>query len=196
MYMDAKLYSEALRVANKHAPHMAHKINDIYSRGGATSNQSGDEILRSAKMWEDSRDYQKAIDRYLEITDQHFQNPDHLEELWMNAFNIAMTYAKDRIQEVVPIVGSRLMGIQRFESAGEVFESVGYFDKAVEAFTKGQKWDRAMTCASQIRPIELQNIHVDEINRQKKLSLMQQNKISKIVEGGDLSGLDMLFSRG
>jgi hypothetical protein len=29
----------------------------------------------------------------------------------MNVFNIAMTYAKDRVQEVVPIVGSRLMGI-------------------------------------------------------------------------------------
>jgi tetratricopeptide (TPR) repeat protein len=99
-------------------------------------------------MWEDSRDYQKAIDRYLEITDHHFTNQDHLEEIWMNTFNIAMNYAKDRIQEVVPIVGSRLMGISRFESAGEVFESVGYYDKAVEAFTKAQKWDRATTCAS------------------------------------------------
>jgi hypothetical protein len=48
-------------------------------------------------MWEDSRDYQKAIDRYLEITDQHFSNQDHLEEIWMNVFNIAMTYAKDRV---------------------------------------------------------------------------------------------------
>jgi hypothetical protein len=48
-------------------------------------------------MWIDSRDYQKAIDRYLEITDQHFQDPDHLEEIWMNAFNIAMNQAKDRV---------------------------------------------------------------------------------------------------
>lgn len=48
-------------------------------------------------MWEDSRDYQKAIDRYLEITDQHFQNQDHLEEIWMNTYNLAMNYAKDRI---------------------------------------------------------------------------------------------------
>jgi intraflagellar transport protein 172 len=91
MYLDAKLYGEALRVANKHVPHMVHQINEIYSRGGVSQGQSGDEILRSAKMWEDSRDYQKAIDRYLEITDQHFTNQDHLEEIWMNVFNIAMT---------------------------------------------------------------------------------------------------------
>ena len=155
MYLDGKLYAEALRVANKHVPHMVHKINEIYSRGGTTSGQTGEEILNSAKMWEQSRDYQKAVDRYLEITDQHFQNPDHLEQLWMSAFNIAMQYAKDRIQEVVPIVGSRLMSIQRYESAGEVFESVGYFEKAVEAFTKAQKWDTALNCASQVRPIEV-----------------------------------------
>lgn len=48
-------------------------------------------------MWENTRDYQKAIDKYLEITEQHFQNPAQLEEIWYNAYNIAMTYAKDRI---------------------------------------------------------------------------------------------------
>jgi hypothetical protein len=37
---------------------------------------------------------------------------------------------------------------------------------------------------------------VDEIHRQKKLTFMQQGKINKIVEGGDLSGLDMLEKRG
>jgi intraflagellar transport protein 172 len=37
---------------------------------------------------------------------------------------------------------------------------------------------------------------VDEIQRQKKLNLMSQGKINKIVEGGDLSGLDMLEKRG
>jgi len=53
---------------------MVHQINEIYSRGGVSQGQSGDEIFRSAKMWEESRDYQKAIDRYLEITDHHFTN--------------------------------------------------------------------------------------------------------------------------
>lgn len=66
------MHGEALRVANKHAPHLAHSINESYSRGPAVQNQSGEEIVRSAKMWEDSKDYQKAIDRYLEISETHF----------------------------------------------------------------------------------------------------------------------------
>jgi len=65
--------------------------------------------LNSAKVWEDSRNYQKAIDRYLEITEVHFNNPDKLEEIWNNAFNLAMNYAKDRIAEVASVLGQRLL---------------------------------------------------------------------------------------
>lgn len=57
MYKEAQIFGEALRVAQKHAPHLVHSINDSYSRGPAVQNQSGSEILSSAKMWEDSRSY-------------------------------------------------------------------------------------------------------------------------------------------
>lgn len=71
------MYGEALRVANKHAPHLVQQINEAYSRGpqmGAPA-QSGQEILNSAKLFEESRNYQKAVDRYLEITETHFTDP-------------------------------------------------------------------------------------------------------------------------
>lgn len=66
-----------------------------------------------------------------------------------------MTFAKDRVQEVVSIVGDRLMHIQKFESAGDVFEAVGYYEKAVDAYVACGKFERALDCASQVRPLEL-----------------------------------------
>lgn len=57
MYQEARMYGEALRVANKHAPHLVQSINENYSRGPQASQQSGAEILSSAKMFEDSRNY-------------------------------------------------------------------------------------------------------------------------------------------
>lgn len=75
------MYGEALRVANKHAPHLVHQINENYSRGPQASNQTPDEILNSAKVWEGSHDYQKAINRYLEITETMF-SPEALDEIW------------------------------------------------------------------------------------------------------------------
>ena len=110
----------------------------------------------------------------------------------MNAFNLSMTYGKDRIHEVVSIVGSRLLSIGRFESAGEILESVGYYEKAVEAYSKAKRWDRAISCASQVRPIELQRMLIDEIERQKKANYIDDGKYDRIGE----QGLEILANRG
>lgn len=109
--------------------------------------QSGQEILNSGKIWEEQREYGKAIDRYLEITEQHFQNKEQLEEIWNNAFNLAMNFAKDKLNDVVNILGNRLLNIQKFESAAEIFESCLMYDKAIDAYLEVKKWDRAMECA-------------------------------------------------
>jgi len=47
-------------------------------------------------MWEESRDYNKAIDRYLEITENMF-GADMCDEIYNGCFNLAMNYAKDRV---------------------------------------------------------------------------------------------------
>ena len=154
------MFGEALRVAQKHAPHLVDQINDNYSRGGRAAAQSGQEILNSAKIWEEQREYGKAIDRYMEITEAHFQNKDQLEEIWNNAFNLAMGFAKDKLNDYVPILGQRLFNIKKFESAAEIFESVLMYDKAIDAYLEVKKWDRAMDCAQQVRPMEMQQVFV------------------------------------
>lgn len=189
------MYGEALRVAQKHAPHLVPQINENYSRGPQAQNQSPEEILQSAKMWEESRDYHKAIDRYLEIT-EHMLAPDHLEEVWNTCFNLAMSFAKDRVQDVVLVLGPRMLKINKYDSAAEIYEAVGYFEKAIDAYIQCQKWDRAFECAQQVRPQEVQQLLVNKIQEQKKSMLIQGGKFNKIVESGDMSGLEMLYQRG
>lgn len=101
----------------------------------------------SAKNFEDNRKYSDAISRYLEITEQHFQDPEKLEEIWNNCFSLAMSYAKDRVNEVAQIVGERLLNISKYESAAEIYEAVGSFDRAVESYIQSKKFDKAMQCA-------------------------------------------------
>lgn len=49
-------------------------------------NISGEDLLNSAKIWEESRDYKKAIDTYLEIKQEHFpSNLRNLEYAWERA---------------------------------------------------------------------------------------------------------------
>lgn len=107
-----------------------------------------------------------------------------------------MNYAKDKVTEVVQVLGERLINIQKFESAAEMFETCSYFEKAIEAYMEVKKWDRAIECAQQVRPHEMSEVLMNKIMKQKKEAYIAGGKISKIVEGGDLSGLELLAQRG
>lgn len=41
----------------------------------------------------------------MEITETMFQSKEQLEEIWNNAFNLAMNFAKDKLNDVVNILG-------------------------------------------------------------------------------------------
>ena len=77
MYLDLGNFQEALRVAKKHAPHLVNEINNRFLNK-AGGNMSGDELLESAKLWEESRDWSRSIDTYLEIKKEHFSDPNIL----------------------------------------------------------------------------------------------------------------------
>jgi tetratricopeptide (TPR) repeat protein len=107
-----------------------------------------------------------------------------------------MNYAKDRVGEVSQVLGERLLNIQRYEAAAELFEAVNYFEKAVEAYMAIGKFDRALDVAQNVRPHEMKEMLVSRINQMKKDKYIAGGKIGKIVESGDMSGLEMLASRG
>ena len=67
MYTDMGNYPEALKVAKHHAPHLVPELNNKYMNSATSYSMSGEELFNSALTWEDSRDYLKAIDIYLEI---------------------------------------------------------------------------------------------------------------------------------
>ena len=59
---------------------------------------------------------------------------EELEDIWMGCFNLAMSYAKDRVQEVAMTLAPRMLNIKKFEGAAEIYENCGFFDKAIEAY--------------------------------------------------------------
>ena len=53
---------------------------------------SGEEIKSSARLWEESRDYNKAIDTYLELEKHHMSDHDVLVECWERAVQLALNF--------------------------------------------------------------------------------------------------------
>mmetsp|Transcript_37056 Transcript_37056/g.56829 ORF Transcript_37056/g.56829 Transcript_37056/m.56829 type:complete len:219 (+) Transcript_37056:3486-4142(+) len=160
MYREARMYGEALRVAQKHRPDLIPKLGD--QPPSSVENETPEQILNSAKIWEEGRDFHKAIDRYLEIT-ENMLPPDHLVQVWTNCFNLAMDYAKDRVSHVVPLLAGRMIKIQKFDQAAQMFEEANFFEQAIEAYIQNKNWQRALDCARQVRPVELQNKIVFQI---------------------------------
>lgn len=83
---------------------MIPKINAIIS-GGGYQEASAEQIYNSAKTWEESNNYARAIDGYLQITEHHSQDFTFLEDVWERAYSLAMKYDKGRLNEVVNVVG-------------------------------------------------------------------------------------------
>lgn len=117
MYLEISNVQEALRVARKHAPHL---VEEIMRREPNQSQQSPEQKLQQAKTWDDSRNYSKAIDAYLEITTDDFRDPQLLEQIWRRAVQLAVTYEKDKAMKVAKIVSRLLCEIRAFDSAGEL----------------------------------------------------------------------------
>lgn len=66
MYLDLGNNQEAIRVARKHAPHL---VEEIMRRDTQSSAQmTPDQRLQQAKTWDDTRNYSKAIEGYMQIT--------------------------------------------------------------------------------------------------------------------------------
>lgn len=99
MYLQIGSQAEALRVAKKHCPHLVNELNknkESRMAEGHGGQLSGEEIRNSARLWEESRDYNKAIDTYLELEKESLQDQDQLEECWERAVQLALNFQRDR----------------------------------------------------------------------------------------------------
>eukprot|EP00744_Colponema_vietnamica_P002535 GILI01003961.1.p1 GENE.GILI01003961.1~~GILI01003961.1.p1 ORF type:complete len:1242 (-),score=439.08 GILI01003961.1:257-3580(-) len=193
MYKDAGLFQEAIRLAKKHAQNKLPELNAAYARQHAgNSDGSLDDLLSSAKVWEETRDWPRAIDTYLSVGEQHSRDVGVLEEAWETAIKIAMEHDKGRYAEVVAIVAKRLQQLRRLEQAGELYESIERFKEAVECYVHAQSWERAKDLASQAAP------HLLElVQRSYRAHLIDNRQADTLVEHGDVaSGLDLYVQRG
>lgn len=128
MYMDLQNPEEAKRVAKNKRPDLLQGLtaggNGGYDQGG---NLTGEEHIQNAKVAEDCRDYNKAIDSYLSVTPDNLEDLDTISKVWKRAVQLSQAHAKERLQEVVRIVAKGLTDINRQNEAAEIYENFGLF---------------------------------------------------------------------
>lgn len=67
-----------------------------------------------------------------------FYSKDTLEELWESAVKLAYDHQKERYIEVVNEVCQRLIDIQRFEAAADLYKDIELYREAVDCLVKAE----------------------------------------------------------
>lgn len=149
-YVDAKRFPDALRVTKKHIPHKIREVNAEIQR--LTTTTGREDHVANARMWESSRDYGLAIDEYLAVTVGELSNVDELVRTWMHALDLADTHEKRRSLEVAEAVADKLISVERYAKAGELYQQAERWKDAIDAYIRAKDWDACNRIAQSMAP--------------------------------------------
>ncbi|CAG9326113.1 unnamed protein product [Blepharisma stoltei] len=174
MYANARMRNDAIRVAKDHAPHLVSRVINVEEATGA------EDMKQTARVLEQSRDYVKAINAYLSISQDVTNDFDLLEEVWERAVQLAMTYDKDRCQQIIMLVSQRLKGIQRYDAAADMYAGIGQYEEAIKCYIEGKDFKRAKEMVMSIKNTDIE----------AKLRNLVENEEKKYLQAkGDYTGL-------
>jgi len=78
-----------------------------------------------------------------------------------------MKFEKGRLNEVVNIIGGRMMNIGRFNVAAEIFESIGDYESSVDAYIRANMYDWALEVAQNVTPPNMRDKMIKDIQNLK-----------------------------
>lgn len=193
MYKDNGLWDDAVRVAKIHLPRMLPQIQQERQSGvtGTPAADSSEYFITQAKLLTQSKNFSAAIDAYLKVTKEHMPNYENLQKVWESAVTLAVENVPNRANEIASVVGKRLLEIERYEQAAEIFNSVDMFKEAIDASLQGRLWDKARSLVQESAP-QLSD-YVEKAHQKYALASEQLGALGNM--SPDVA-LDTLFQRG
>ncbi|KAG6623993.1 intraflagellar transport protein 172 [Phytophthora cinnamomi] len=152
-YLEAAMWADAVRIAKRHLPHKLMEVNMAHQRaifsGGPKKKE---ELMEACEMWVASQQYVQAIDAYLSISVDQISDLSELEELWAKAIELCAKHDPSRYKSIVEEVASRLLGMSRFDSAAEHFQSIDKMNEALDCYLRVNNWAAAQKLCEQHAP--------------------------------------------
>ncbi|KAI8804484.1 hypothetical protein BJ742DRAFT_824622 [Cladochytrium replicatum] len=206
-YKDAGMWKEAIRFTKEYLPNKLTDLHDEHERflamqaSGSRSSTIGskeeamraarEDIVSTARLLEQQKDHSRAIDLYLKLTSAHLSDLDKLEEYWERAVELAAKFVPDRGHEVVSNVCKRLMDVQRFEHAAEMYVGVDMFKEGIDAYLAAGKWEKAREVVANYAPSWNEYVEKAYVSH-----LKSQGKADALVGVDVVAALDLHSQRG
>lgn len=104
-------------------------------------------------MWEESWNWERAIDNYLELSEDHFER-GFLLEVWDRVARVAKDHLPHKHTEIIRILCKRLRESDQLERAGELYEEIGHFEEATKCFLREGLFERAKLNLGKVNDVE------------------------------------------
>jgi intraflagellar transport protein 172 len=198
IYEQEKNLNAALKFAAKYCPHLEPTIrNQILLDGQKSPEQmKGGELMEIARLNEEAKDYSKAIDTYLEFSEQHFDDPEKLEEVWNRAVQLAWEFNKNRANDVTYKVAIKLKRIGKLLEAADLFERTSQVEEAVECYLNANMFDKAKQLIGSLKSGDLKSKLITMIERVDRERKAGAGDIQGLMEVGDEQALEILYKQG
>lgn len=145
MYIEARMYKEAQRVAKEYCPEMQ---GDIAKR---IAMQSNDPQVAGAIL-EENGEYHMAVETYMNANAETVKDENVLVSLWVRAVKVAHKHARNLLKEVLESVVAKLKAMKRFVEAGKCMEDCENYKAAIHLYVTARKFDMAEDLAKRISP--------------------------------------------
>ncbi|KAJ3395502.1 hypothetical protein HDU92_005616 [Lobulomyces angularis] len=192
LYKGVRLWNEAIKFAKEYLPNKLAEIHEEREKYSLSQSNNGkDEILNAAKNLEKQKDYSRAIDMYLRLSPKMVDDLT-LEQHWVHCVELASKFCgPERTRETILAVCTRLVEINKHESAAQVFVNAGgMYKEAIDCCIAASLWDKARQIGT------LAPKYNDYIEHAYMTELKRSGHAEKLVNVDIAAGLDMLVQRG
>uniref|UniRef100_A0A8C9QX79 Intraflagellar transport protein 172 homolog n=1 Tax=Scleropages formosus TaxID=113540 RepID=A0A8C9QX79_SCLFO len=190
-YREAEMWSDAMRICKEYVPNKLTVLQEEYEKEVMKKGCRGVEgLVEQAREWEQSGEYARAVECYLKVKDA--SNPTLAEKCWMKAAELAIKFlAQEKAVDVVQAVGPRLVQLQKYSAAAELYLNLDLIKEAIDVFIEGEEWNKAKRVAKELDPR-----FEDYVDQRYKDHLKNQGKVESLVGVDVMAALDMYAERG
>eukprot|EP00042_Codosiga_hollandica_P051782 m.643612 g.643612 ORF g.643612 m.643612 type:complete len:1752 (+) comp58351_c0_seq22:791-6046(+) len=194
-YKECGMWSDALRLTREYLPNKLAELTAEFQEWQRLNGaMDRDTILATARAYQSNGEHWKAIETYLQLSLEHTNDLDTLEEAWETAADLAIKFVPARDKAVVVAASERLRSIGRHEPAADLLLGIDLAREAVEAYVDAGNWKKARALAAEL-PVDVGQ----SVEHRYKASLKQGQSTDdarQLLAVDVAGGLDMLADRG
>jgi intraflagellar transport protein 172 len=162
------------------------------SASSSSSSAVNADPLSTAKMWESSREFSRAVDAYLQVTQQSGFDAQSCAQAWSQALQISSQHDRGRHTDIADEVAHRLVELgssiggpeaaRYLENAGDIFREIEMLAEAADCFVQAQAWPKAKEVAKSGN----QKLR-DAVDQAFKAALMRSGDPASMVAAGAIN---------